>query len=100
MPVRLLSSIFGSSAILGEHVSGALEALGMLLVAVTAATYLGNQVLVSRRAQRRRAERGAGAPPPVEGDDVGRGSGEVRQADGVAAGTELASTVRGASVRQ
>ena len=29
MPVRLLSSIFGSSAVLGEHVSGVLEALGM-----------------------------------------------------------------------
>ena len=80
----------------------------MLLVAVTAATYLGNQVLVSRRAQRRRAEPvaepgtepGAGAPPPAEGAwgrGVGRGSGEVRQAD--AAGTELASTSRGANVK-
>ena len=29
MPMRLLSSIFGSSAVLGEHVSGVLEALGM-----------------------------------------------------------------------
>ena len=78
----------------------------MLLVAVTAATYLGNQVLVSRRAQRRRAEPvaepgtepGAGAPPPAEGTwgrGVGRGSGGVRQD---AAGTvELASTVRGAN---
>ena len=70
----------------------------MLLVAVTAATYLGNQVHVSRRAQRRRDEPGAGAPPPAEeGSDVGRGCGEVRQAD--AAGTELASTSRGANVK-
>ena len=82
MPVRLLSSIFGSSALLGEHVSGALEALGMLLVAVTAATYLGNQVLVSRRTERRRAERGGAA----EGGTTG-GPREVRQAD--AAGTEV-----------
>ena len=76
----------------------------MLLVAVTAATYLGNQVLVSRRAQRWRAEPvaepGAGAPPPAEGAwgrGVGRGSGEVRQAE--VAGTELASTSRGANVK-
>ena len=85
MPVRLLSSIVGSSAVLGEHVSGALEALGMLLVAVTAATYLGNQVLISRR-----AERGS-APAPAEGGDL-----RVREAD--AAGTELTSTVRGESI--
>eukprot|EP00964_Phaeocystis_antarctica_P135307 scaffold99687_cov63-Phaeocystis_antarctica.AAC.2 len=61
--------------------------MGMLLVAVTAATYLGNQVLVSRRAER------GGAPAEGAGS---REVAEVRQAD--AAGTELASTVRGASV--
>ena len=64
----------------------------MLLVAVTAATYLGNQVLVSRRAERRRAEHG-GAPAEGGGS---REVAEVRQAD--AAGTELTSTASGASV--
>ena len=62
--------------------------MGMLLVAVTAATYLGNQVLVSRRAER------GGAP--AEGVSP-REVAEVRQAD--AAGTELASIASGASVR-
>ena len=59
----------------------------MLLVAVTAATYLGNQVLVSRRAER------GGAPAEGGGS---REVAEVRQAD--AAGTELTSTASGSSV--
>ena len=56
----------------------------MLLVAVAAAAYLGNQVRVSRRAERQRAEHGGAA---AEGTTE-------------AAGTELASAAAaGASVR-
>ena len=88
MPARLLSSILGSALVLGERVSGYLEALGMLIVAVTAAGYLGNQVLVSRRAEEAERQRSAGAEP---------GPPASHEPGVVAAATELTSTfgVRG-----
>lgn len=49
MPMRLLSSVIGSYCVLGERISGPLEATGLLVVAATAAAYLGRQVLLSRR---------------------------------------------------
>ena len=67
MPLRLLSSIAGSGAVLGEHVSGALEALGLLLVGVTACCYLGHQVLVSRRTKTKPSR---AAPGPATAEEV------------------------------
>ena len=70
----------------------------MLLVAVTAAAYLGNQVRVSRRAERQRAEHGgAAAEGAGSRDEV-----PVRQRLDTteAAGTELTSAAAAvASVR-
>ena len=62
----------------------------MLLVAVTAAAYLGNQVRVSRRAERQRAEHGGAA---AEGAGSSRDEVPVRPGLDTteAAGTELAS---------
>lgn len=53
MPLRLLSSVSGSYWILGEGISSLIEATGLLVVTVTAAAYLGHQVLRTRRATRR-----------------------------------------------
>jgi drug/metabolite transporter (DMT)-like permease len=52
MPLRLLSSVSGSYLVLGEAVSSLAEAAGLLIVTATAVCYLGNQVLLSRRATR------------------------------------------------
>ena len=49
MPMRLLSSVVGSYCVLGERISGPVEAAGLLVVAATAAAYLGRQVVLSRR---------------------------------------------------
>ena len=45
MPLRLVSSVAGSYAVLGEGIDSAAEALGLLLVALTAIAYLSHRVL-------------------------------------------------------
>ena len=50
MPSRLLSSVAGSYLLLGEGITSAIEGVGLLVVALSSAGYLGRQVLARRAA--------------------------------------------------
>ena len=65
MPLRLVSSVAGSYAVLGEGIDSAAEALGLLLVALTAIAYLSHRVLrVGGGGTSKSAGASAATPPP------------------------------------
>ena len=65
MPLRLISAVAGSYALLGEGITSAAEAAGLLIVALCAAAYLGRQVF-GRRASVTKTSASANKDMPVE----------------------------------
>jgi drug/metabolite transporter (DMT)-like permease len=59
MPLRLVSSVVGSYVLLGESITSAVEAAGLLIVGVSAAAYLGHRVYTSRGLQVHAQRQGA-----------------------------------------
>ena len=49
MPLRLISSVVGSYALLDEGIASPMEAAGLAITALTATAYLGRQVMLSRK---------------------------------------------------